>query len=62
MTWPPLAAKLAPAPAADIDQQRRTSEIPTGSSKAGNTRQIDRLVYELYGLTEAEIAIVEGAE
>ncbi len=22
--------------------------------------QIDRLVYELYGLTEAEIAIVEG--
>ena len=25
-------------------------------------RQIDRLVYELYGLTEAEIAIVEGAE
>jgi len=24
-------------------------------------RQIDRLVYDLYGLTEAEIAIVEGA-
>ena len=24
-------------------------------------RQIDRLVYELYGLTEAEIATVEGA-
>ncbi len=24
-------------------------------------RQIDRLVYELYGLTEEEIAIVEGA-
>jgi len=23
-------------------------------------RQIDRLVYELYGLTDAEIAIVEG--
>lgn len=23
-------------------------------------RQIDRLVYELYGLTEAEIEIVEG--
>ena len=23
-------------------------------------RQIDKLVYELYGLTEAEIAIVEG--
>jgi hypothetical protein len=24
-------------------------------------RQIDRLVYELYGLTEDEIAVVEGA-
>jgi len=24
-------------------------------------RQIDRLVYELYGLTESEIQIVEGA-
>jgi len=24
-------------------------------------REIDRLVYELYGLTEEEIAIVEGA-
>lgn len=23
-------------------------------------RQIDRLVYELYGLTEEEIAVVEG--
>jgi hypothetical protein len=23
-------------------------------------RQIDALVYELYGLTEAEIAVVEG--
>jgi hypothetical protein len=25
-------------------------------------RQIDRLVYELYGLTEEEIAIVEGGD
>ena len=25
-------------------------------------RQIDRLVYELYGLTDAEIKIVEGAK
>jgi len=24
-------------------------------------REIDRLVYELYGLTEEEIAIVEGS-
>jgi len=25
-------------------------------------RQIDRLVYDLYGLTDAEIEIVEGAD
>lgn len=25
-------------------------------------RQIDRLVYELYGLTEEEVAIVEGKD
>ena len=25
-------------------------------------RQIDRLVYELYGLTEDEVAVVEGVE
>jgi hypothetical protein len=25
-------------------------------------REIDRLVYELYGLTEEEIAIVEGGK
>jgi len=24
-------------------------------------RQIDRLVYELYGLTEDEVAVVEGS-
>jgi len=28
---------------------------------AATDRQIDRLVYELYGLTEAEIKIVEEA-
>ena len=28
---------------------------------AANDTQIDRLVYELYGLTEDEIRIVEGA-
>ena len=27
---------------------------------AGLDRQIDRIVYDLYGLTESEIAIVEG--
>ncbi|MDD1737894.1 MAG: hypothetical protein LUP00_03945, partial [Methanothrix sp.] len=29
---------------------------------AAKDRQIDALVYELYGLTEEEIAIVEGAQ
>ncbi len=28
---------------------------------SGSTRQIDRLVYELYGLSEEEIKIVEHA-
>jgi len=28
---------------------------------AATDRQIDALVYELYGLTEEEIAVVEGA-
>ncbi len=31
-----------------------------GHQIAATDRQIDRLVYELYGLTEEEIAIVEG--
>jgi hypothetical protein len=30
--------------------------------KSATDRRIDRLVYELYGLTEEEIGIVEGAE
>lgn len=30
------------------------------SSLTGTDRQIDELVYELYGLTEEEIRIVEG--
>jgi len=29
---------------------------------AATDRQIDRLVYQLYDLTEAEIAIVEGGK
>ncbi len=39
--------------------------IASGRSKAGQIdatdRQIDRLVYDLYGLTEKEIRIVEEA-
>jgi hypothetical protein len=47
---------------------RRLSEAKTGHEKAllsrqieATDRQIDALVYELYGLTEEEIAIVEDA-
>jgi len=34
------------------------------TNEPGNSqeREIDRLVYELYGLTEDEIAIVEGKQ
>jgi hypothetical protein len=32
----------------------------TGRQIDATDRQIDRLVYELYGLTEEEIRIVEG--
>jgi hypothetical protein len=40
----------------------RTGEAKTLIQRQINAtdRQIDRLVYELYGLTDAEIAIVEG--
>jgi hypothetical protein len=34
---------------------------PLDRQIAATDRQIDRLVYELYGLTEAEIKIVEEA-
>lgn len=33
---------------------------PTSSQIDATDRQIDKLVYELYGLTEEEIAVVEG--
>jgi type II restriction/modification system DNA methylase subunit YeeA len=37
-------------------EQQATLQQPIGATD----RQIDALVYELYGLTEEEIAIVEG--
>ncbi|KUK44600.1 MAG: Uncharacterized protein XD72_1052 [Methanothrix harundinacea] len=51
-----------------LDLHRRLSESKTGSEKTllsrqieATDRQIDNLVYELYGLTEEEITIVEDA-
>jgi transcriptional regulator GlxA family with amidase domain len=41
-------------PATPQEQERLAREIES------TDRQIDRLVYELYGLTEEEIRIVEG--
>jgi Txe/YoeB family toxin of Txe-Axe toxin-antitoxin module len=51
-----------------LDLNRRLSESGTGSENTlrrrqidGFDRQIDRLVRELYGISDEEIAIVEGA-
>jgi hypothetical protein len=51
-----------------LDLHRRLSESKTGHEKTllsrqieTTDRQIDALVYELYGLSEEEIAIVEEA-
>jgi len=51
-----------------LDLNRRLAEAKAAHEKevfAGmidaTDRQIDRLVYELYGLMEEEIAVVEGA-
>jgi hypothetical protein len=50
-----------------LDLHRKLAAAVTGQEKAvlqrqivATDRQIDRLVYELYGLTEEEIGIVEG--
>jgi len=51
-----------------LDLNKRLAEAKTGHEKTllsrqieATDRQIDALVYELYGLSEEEIAIVEGA-
>jgi hypothetical protein len=43
--------------AAQLPQER----TPLERQIAATDQQIDRLVYEFYGLTEEEIGIVEGA-
>ena len=44
-------------PAARTDQEKTALQRQI----ADTDRRIDRLVYDLYGLTDEEIAIVEGA-
>jgi hypothetical protein len=52
-----------------LELKRRLTEAKTPHDKTvlqgqidATDREIDRLVYELYGLTEKEIGIVEGAQ
>jgi hypothetical protein len=51
------------------DLHKQLPKAKTGPEKTaierqiqGTDRQIDQLVYELYGLTEDEIGIVEGEQ
>jgi hypothetical protein len=49
-----------------LHRQRAAARTPTEQTMldrqiAATDAQIDRLVYALYGLTEAEIALVDGA-
>jgi hypothetical protein len=49
-----------------LNRQLAAAKTPTAKTALqrqidATDRQIDRLVYELYGLTEEEISIVEGA-
>ena len=50
----------------ELHRRLAAADTPTAATLlqrqiAATDRQIDRLVYELYGLTEEEIALVEGA-
>jgi len=38
----------------------KTTKLKTPGIRLGGNAKIDRLVYELYGLTKEEIKIVEG--
>lgn len=45
-----------------VESTRTTSERGIERRIEATDREIDRLVYELYGLTAVEIAIVEGGD
>ncbi len=45
----------------EVDRILAAKERDPKADTTAWEREIDRLVYELYGLTEEEIAIVEGA-
>jgi len=46
----------------EVDRILAAKERDPEADTAALEREIDRLVYELYGLTEEEIAIVEGRQ
>ena len=50
---------LAPKLRAEKNESKRKT---LQNAVDATDRQIDRLVYELYGLTEEEIALVEGGD
>ena len=52
--------KYAIAPRLRCSSQAPREHALAQAQIAATDRQIDQLVYELYGLTEEEIAIVEG--
>jgi len=50
----------------ELHKQLAVARVPAEKELLGRQiestdRQIDRLVYELYGLTDEEVAVVEGA-
>ena len=44
-----------------VDEISQKKQLNPQADTTAEEREIDRLVYDLYGLTEDEIAIVEGA-
>jgi hypothetical protein len=55
--FPRILSAKAADPAACLRRERRGRQADTAALE----REIDERVYELYGLTEEEIEIVEGA-
>jgi adenine-specific DNA-methyltransferase len=51
---------IAPKQENQTSEVSKTSEISSDADIPHVEAEIDRLVYELYGLTEEEIAVLEG--
>jgi hypothetical protein len=55
-----LHKRQAAASASDRDLYQRQTARPVLQGVDATDREIDKLVYDLYGLSEQEIAVVEG--